>query len=126
VKLLIILALIGLGMTLPADAQISHQVAVTAERWEEARTLRLRLEDEPMALVRAAKSSKARHVWLWVAGGAVVGAATGLIWAGTQIAKSDDPMMIEPALALVGGIGAVAGGALGAIAWVIAHPAPDE
>jgi hypothetical protein len=68
-----------------------------------------------------------RSFWNWTALGMLVGGIAGGIWAGVQIAHSDDPMLANAGIAIGVSGGAVIGGLLGAFTYSISHsPRPTQ
>jgi hypothetical protein len=51
----------------------------------------------------------------------LVGGIVGGVWAGVQIAHSDDPMLANAGIAIGVGGGAIIGGLLGAFTYSISH-----
>ena len=70
-----------------------------------------------------------REFWHWTGIGVLTGAVVGAGWLALEMASSkSDGSMIGPAIPLliVGTVGGAGGGLIGAIAYVAAHPAPDQ
>jgi hypothetical protein len=62
-----------------------------------------------------------RSFWNWTGLGILLGGVAGGIWAGVQIAHSDDPMLANAAIVIGVGGGAITGGLLGALTYSIYH-----
>ena len=101
--------------TQPAYAQVAHPLGVTAEH------VALRSGSEAIAARRTLSAGGRGSIWPWVGVGVLGGAAIGGTVVVVQVAKTDDPFM--PGVAVGAGVvvGALLGGAIGALLYVITH-----
>jgi len=99
----------------PAHAQRSAPIGVTVRR--NAATTTWKTDS---SLVRN-DGWEQRAFWTWTGVGVVAGGIAGAIWAGVQIAHSDDPMLANLGIAIGVGAGAIAGGLLGAFSYTVSH-----
>src|SRR2546423_1760596 len=76
--------------------------------------------------LRLAGSPSQSTVWTWTLIGALAGAAAAGIWAGVEIAHSDDPMLAGPMLGIAIGGGAIVGGLVGALTYAFFHEPPPS
>src|SRR4051812_32727010 len=89
---------------------------------------RLAIPTQPAAPLhlRLAGSASQSSVWTWTLIGALAGGAAAGIWAGVEIAHSDDPMLAGPMLGIAIGGGAIVGGLAGALTYALIHQPPPS
>ena len=68
---------------------------------------------------------EAKSFWTWTTIGVLVGGVAGGVWAGVQIAHSDDSMLANAAITIAVAGGTIIGGLVGTIAYSAWHaPGP--
>ncbi|HKN68050.1 MAG TPA: hypothetical protein VJW73_17315 [Gemmatimonadaceae bacterium] len=112
-------ALSSLGATAQQPAAVAVGLAAPGERYQ--------IDQAAVAMPNDATWSTG-DLWKWTGIGALLGAAAMAGWVGLQMTHGDgEAIGISPMTILVvaGGVGAVGGGLTGALAYALAHPAPD-
>ena len=100
-------------------AQRSQPIAVSVHHRADVAPSRLSLS-QSLVLAKGSEWQQ-RGFWTWTGIGVVVGGIAGAIWAGVEIAHSNDPMLPGLGIALGTGAGAIGGGLVGALSYTISH-----
>jgi hypothetical protein len=115
----IILAIAVAGIGHPAAAQRIVPAGVHAHSTPVAFTPQL-VAPTPILIGRSSDTTRG-HPWQWIGIGAVVGGASAGIAGAVTESHSDDAFFAGPAIAIVAIAGALVGGLLGGVAYLVTH-----